>query len=192
MHAVQPHLPVRNLRESVGERGPPGSQRFHLGAGEDQPGLYDILDVIIVPRPAVPGNHRALRFPPPPRPPRPPPPLFFPPPPALRAPAPALLSPPPALRAPAPALWRRFPPRRGAAVPSRPQITTQREEGGGTAKEDPHDHGQHDDLDEVGRGQLDVVWEVLLQRVKSQRLDRDQQGGRDQPSGETGEDPLHQ
>jgi hypothetical protein len=57
---VQPDLPVGDLAEPVRQRRTPSTQRFHLGAGEDKTGLHDILDVIIVPRPAVAGNNPAF------------------------------------------------------------------------------------------------------------------------------------
>src|SRR4249919_3758857 len=56
----QPDLPVGDLAEPVRQGRTASAQRLHLGAGEDEAGLHDILDVIIVPRLAVAGNHPAL------------------------------------------------------------------------------------------------------------------------------------
>ena len=53
VHAGQPHLAVADVREAVDQRGVPRAQRLDLGAGEHQPGLVDVVDVVVVARLAV-------------------------------------------------------------------------------------------------------------------------------------------
>src|ERR1022692_2683450 len=60
VHAMEPQLTVGELAEPVGERGPPGTQRLHLGPGEHKPRLDDVLNVIIVPGSPVTGDDRSF------------------------------------------------------------------------------------------------------------------------------------
>src|SRR5664279_5916597 len=50
MHAVQEHLATVHLTEAVDERGPTGTQRLDLGAGEHQTCLVGVLDEVVVSR----------------------------------------------------------------------------------------------------------------------------------------------
>src|SRR4051812_28151899 len=49
VRVVQPHLAVADAGVGVDERGPPGAQRLDLGAGQDQAGLEQVLEVVVVP-----------------------------------------------------------------------------------------------------------------------------------------------
>src|SRR5687768_14790123 len=56
----QPYLPVLHLGIAFGDRSLAEAKRLHLGAGEGDAGLVDVLDGIIVARPAILGDHLLL------------------------------------------------------------------------------------------------------------------------------------
>src|ERR1700733_6409226 len=59
-----------------------------------------------------------------------------------------------------------------------PQVAAERQERRNAAECHSDDHREQDDLDQVARGQADVVVEVLLQVIEQQRLHPDEQYGR--------------
>src|SRR5699024_12795768 len=62
MHAQKPRLAAVDLAEPVDERGPPRSQRFDLGSGQNMTGLEGVLDVIIIAGLTVLGDQLAARL----------------------------------------------------------------------------------------------------------------------------------
>src|SRR3954447_9274162 len=53
VHASEPQLAVADVRVAVDQVRVAGAQRLHLGAGEHQAGLVDVVDVVVVTRLAV-------------------------------------------------------------------------------------------------------------------------------------------
>src|ERR1044071_8373512 len=58
----QPGLAALFRHVGFGDRAAPAAQRLHLGAGQSEPGLEDLLDEVIVPRLAVLGHYRAVQL----------------------------------------------------------------------------------------------------------------------------------
>src|SRR5215471_9422613 len=56
VNVMQPDFPVRDLREPISQRCAASAQRFHLGTGERDARLEDILDRVVMPGTPVPGN----------------------------------------------------------------------------------------------------------------------------------------
>src|SRR4051794_18409498 len=63
VHVVQPRLAAVDVDEPVDQRGPPLTQRLHLGALEDEARLVGVLDGVVVPRLAVLRDHLAPLLP---------------------------------------------------------------------------------------------------------------------------------
>src|SRR5580765_6570546 len=59
VHAGQPRLAVPDVGVAVDQVGVPGAQGLDLGAGQHQPRLEDVVDVVVVPGLAVLGHQLA-------------------------------------------------------------------------------------------------------------------------------------
>ena len=63
VRADEPDLAVADVGVGLLERRPPVAQGLHLGAGEDEPGLDPLEQVVVVPSPPVVHNQLFACFP---------------------------------------------------------------------------------------------------------------------------------